>query len=88
MDENAISISVSDEEREFIDSQIAAGRYADDKELLHAGIAALEREERLQELRARIAASDAQYARGEYKSFNESDDLAQYIIDNAEALRR
>ena len=30
MEDNAISISVSDDEREFIDSQIAAGRYADE----------------------------------------------------------
>ena len=55
MEDNAISISVSDDEREFIDSQIAAGRYADEQEMLHAGLAALEREQRLRILRELIA---------------------------------
>lgn len=88
MDEHSISISVSDNERDFMEAQIAAGKYADEQEFLHAGIAALEREAKLNSLRSMIAEADSQFERGEYRTFNEPDDLAQYIVDNAETLRR
>jgi Arc/MetJ-type ribon-helix-helix transcriptional regulator len=37
MDEKTIAISVSEDEQEFIDGQIAAGHYAGENELLRAG---------------------------------------------------
>jgi antitoxin ParD1/3/4 len=87
MDESRISIAVSDIARDFIESPIAAGEYADEQDVLHAGFAAPEREAKLRFLRSSIAEADAEFERGEYKTFNESDDLTQYIIDNAENLR-
>jgi antitoxin ParD1/3/4 len=87
MDENAISISVSDDEREFMDREIAAGKYADEQEVLRAGLAALEHRQKLLELRGLIAEGDADFERGDYLGFNEPSDLTQYVIDNAESLR-
>jgi antitoxin ParD1/3/4 len=88
MDENAVSISVSDDEREFMDREIAAGKYADEQEVLRAGLAALERQQKMRELRRLIAEGDADFERGDYWTFAEANDLTQYIIDNAEALRK
>src|SRR5690349_1567368 len=87
MDENAISVSISDDEREFIDSQIAAGRYADDEELLHAGIAALEREQKLQTLRELIAEGGADIARADVISFDSSEEFLEHILNGTGDLR-
>jgi putative addiction module CopG family antidote len=88
MDENAISLSVSDEEREFMDREIAEGRYSDEAQVLRAGLAALEREEKMRAFRIMISEADAQIERGEHKTFNETGDFTQYVIDDAEHLRR
>ena len=87
MDDSTIWIAISGEEREFIAKQIASGNYSDEKEVFHAGLALLEREMKIRELREMIAVADEQFERGEFKSFSDKDDLTQYIIDNAEALR-
>ncbi|RYE54828.1 MAG: hypothetical protein EOP18_06865 [Rhizobiaceae bacterium] len=88
MSNDAVSIALSEEERLFVDSQIAAGNYADDVELLHAGLAALEREQRLRTLRALIAEGDADIARGDFVSFETAGELSEYIKTRAETLRR
>ena len=44
MDDHSISISLSEEERAFIDRQLAAGNYASEEELLRAGLAVLQRQ--------------------------------------------
>ncbi|MCB1448450.1 MAG: type II toxin-antitoxin system ParD family antitoxin [Rhizobiaceae bacterium] len=81
MEDNAISISVSDDEREFIDSQIAAGRYADEQEMLHAGLAALEREQRLRILRELIAEEDADIAPGGVMGFDPAGEIPEHVRD-------
>ena len=62
MDDKTIAISVSDDEQEFIDGQIAVGRYADEKDVLRAGLAALESEARLRELGRFVAEGDVDSA--------------------------
>jgi len=88
MSDDAVSISLSEEERLFIDNQIASGKYADDAEMLHAGLAALEREQRLRTLRELIAEGDADFARGDFVSFESEGELSDYIQTHAESLRR
>lgn len=85
---DTISISVSDEERAFMDDQIAAGRYADDLEILHAALAALEREQRLSTLRELIAEGDADIARGDVMSFDSSEDFLEHIRSEDDHSRR
>jgi putative addiction module CopG family antidote len=70
MDDNSISISVSADERAFIDRQLAAGRYASEEELLRAGLAALERQSLTP------------------GGFGEADDLAPFISEDVDSLRR
>jgi antitoxin ParD1/3/4 len=87
MDDHTISISVSDEEQAFIAAEIAAGRYASEREVLRAGLAVLEHETKLRELRTLIAEGDADFERGDYMTFNEPGELTQYIVDNAADLK-
>jgi putative addiction module CopG family antidote len=86
MNERAVTVSIPDEREEFIAEQIAAGNYSDEKEMLLAGLAALERETKLRELRTLIAEGDADIAEGNVMSFDEPGSLTQYIIENAAAL--
>lgn len=79
MDNNVISISLSDDERAFIDSQLAAGKYADGQELLHAGLAALKR----QSLAAASAATGFPPS-----GFSEVDEAIPYAFEDADELRR
>lgn len=87
MIDDAVSISLSDEERLFVDSQIAAGKYADDSEILHAGLAALERQQRLKALRELIAEGDAGFERGDIVSFDATGEISEHVIGQAR-LRR
>jgi putative addiction module CopG family antidote len=87
MSDDAVSISLSEEERLFIDCQLAAGKCADDAEMLHAGLAALELEQRLQTLRELIAEGDANFERGGFKEFGLHESLTEYIVSHAEELR-
>ena len=79
MGHNAISISISDDERAFIEGQLAAGRYADEEELLHAGLAALKR----QSLATASAVAGLPHA-----GFSEVDEAILYAFEDAEDLRR
>lgn len=88
MDDGKLSVAVSDHRREFIEEELAAGKYADEAEMVDAALALLEQSKKVGVLRAMIDEANAQFERGDYRTFNESDDLTQYIIENAEALRR
>lgn len=88
MDDGKLSVAVSDHRREFIEEEMASGGYADESEVVDAALALLERSKKVGVLRAMIDEADAQFERGEYRTFNETDDVTQYIIDNAEALGR
>ncbi len=87
MDDRTISISISGDEEEFIAGQLAAGHFADEKELLHASLAALEREAKVREFRQLIAAGDADIVAGRSMVFSDSAEFTQYVIGDAEALR-
>lgn len=86
MSENTIVVPISDDEREFMSGQIASGKYVDEVEMMHAGLAALEREANLGGLQVR-AEMDADVKRSEYMAFHEPDDLARYFADSASTLR-
>ncbi|MBX9456333.1 MAG: type II toxin-antitoxin system ParD family antitoxin [Rhizobium sp.] len=88
MDDGKHSVAVSDHRREFIEEEVAAGTYANEAEVVDAALELLERSKRVGALRALIAEADDQFERGDYSEFSESDDLTQYIVDNAESLRR
>ena len=79
MDDKTISISISGDEQEFIAAQIASGNYADEKELLHAGLASLERETKLRELRRLIAEGDADIAAGRVHDYATTEDFLKDI---------
>jgi antitoxin ParD1/3/4 len=86
MDDRVISISVSDDDQEFIDGQIAAGRYTDENDMLRASLALLKRETKLGELRRLIAEGDADIAGGRVMTFDEPGSLTRYVIENAATL--
>jgi antitoxin ParD1/3/4 len=88
MDDTKHSVAVSDHRREFIEEELAAGAYASEAEVVDAALELLERSKKVGVLRALIAEADDQFERGDYREFGESDDLTQYIVDNAESLRR
>ena len=87
MDDKTISISISGDEEEFIAAQIAAGNFADEQELLHAGLAALEREGKVREFNLLIAEGDADVAAGRHMAFNDAAESTRYVMDDAETLR-
>jgi len=87
MNDNTISICVSEDEQEFIAAQVADGRFASESDVLHAGLALLGKQAKILELRELIAEGYADFERGDYLEFGESDDLTQYIVDNAAMLK-
>ena len=88
MDDGKLSVAVSDHRREFIDEELAAGIYASEAEVVDAALELLERSKKVGVLRALIGEADDQFERGDYREFGENDNLTQYIVDNAESLRR
>jgi len=88
MDNGKLSVAVSDHRREFIDEELAAGTYSDEAAVVDAALELLERSKKIGVLRALIAEGDADFERGDFVSFQEPGDLTQYIVENAEALRR
>ena len=87
MTDRIISVTVTNEEQAFIDEQLASGRYADEAEVLRAGLVRLEHDEKVTTLRAVIAEADAQFDRGEYVTFDSADAAADFIIEQAQTLR-
>lgn len=87
MNDNTISISVSEDEQEFIAGQLADGRFASESDILHAGLALLEKRSKVRNLRKLIAEGDWDFEQGDYLEFGESDDLTQFIVDNAAMLK-
>jgi antitoxin ParD1/3/4 len=67
------SVSLGDHFTEFIDEQVASGRYATASDVLRAGLRLLEHEEaRLLQLRRLIAESEADYQAGNVTEVNEA----------------
>ena len=87
MNDNMISISVTGEEREFIVGEIASGKFGDAAEVLHAGLALLERESKLRELRRLIAEGEADIEDGRTHSFEDADEMAKFVIERAKSRK-
>lgn len=67
------SVSLGDHFTEFVQQQVASGRYATASDVLRAGLRLLEREEEeLTWLRERIAESDADIETGRVYEINDS----------------
>jgi len=80
MDDRTVTVSISEDEEEFIARLMASGNYADEKELLHAGLAALERETKVRELRRLIAEGDADFLAGRVHSFKDAEELKRLVM--------
>jgi putative addiction module CopG family antidote len=87
MNDMTITVSISRRERQFIADQMASGKYAGEEEILRAGLAALEREAKLLELRAMMAEGEDDVELGKSPIFNEPDDLGKCIADNARQIK-
>jgi antitoxin ParD1/3/4 len=85
MDDLRITISVSDEDKQFIAEQIAAGNFADESEMVHAGLTALGREAKVRELRRLIAEGDADIAAGRVYAFDTPEDMMRAAIGRAKS---
>lgn len=83
MDDGKRSVAISDHHREFIDEELATGKYADEAEIVDAALALLEKSRRIGVLRASAYEGD----RSGHPGFSESGDLSRYVTENAEALR-
>jgi antitoxin ParD1/3/4 len=64
MDDGKRSIAVSDHRSDFIDEELATGKYADAAEVVDAALNLLETRKKLGVLRALIAEGDADVAAG------------------------
>ena len=87
MDDGKRSVAVSDHRREFIDEELAAGKYADAAEVVDAALALLERSRRIGVLQALVSEGDADFEHGDHLGFSEPGYLSRYVAENAEALR-
>ncbi|MBW6420556.1 type II toxin-antitoxin system ParD family antitoxin [Rhizobium sp. XQZ8] len=72
-------IHLSDKDKSFIEEQVRAGTYKDADEVVAAGLSRLGSENEL--LSEMIAEADAQFERGEYRTFTTADALADSIIE-------
>jgi putative addiction module CopG family antidote len=85
MDDRTITVSISNEEDEFIAGQISAGNFSDENAIIKAGLAALERETKLRELRGLIAEGDADIAAGRVHAFDTSEDMMRAVVRRAKS---
>lgn len=83
MDDRAVTFFISDREQAIIDEEIASGRYADDRAVMRAGLAALGEKRRLATLRDATIDDDAIFLRAmealeaDTGSVQEVDDVLQ-----------
>jgi putative addiction module CopG family antidote len=87
MDDKTISISISGDKREFVAEELAIGGYANEAEVVNAGLALLEKRRKIETLKALIAEGDADFDCGDSMTLDEPGELARYIIENAKALK-
>jgi antitoxin ParD1/3/4 len=87
MTDRIIAVSVTDEEQAFIEEQLASGRYADESEVLRAGLGRLEHEAKVATLRAMVAEADDQFDAGDYVTFDSAEAATAFIVEQAAARR-
>jgi putative addiction module CopG family antidote len=77
MDDNTISVSISDERRQFIAAELATGHYADEADVVDAALGLLETRRKICTLRTLIAEGDADIAAGRVHAYGTAEDLLQ-----------
>ena len=88
MDDGKLSVAISDHRREFIDEELAAGKYADEAEVVDAALALLEKSRKVGTLQALIAEGAGDLGYGDPVGLSGSGDLSRYIVENVDTLRR
>ena len=79
MDDNTISISVSEERRQFIAAEMATGHYADEADVVDVALGLLETRKKIGVLRTLIAEGDADIAAGLVHEYGTTEDLLKDI---------
>jgi len=84
MTDRTISITLSDDAHAFIESEVAAGHFADEGEVVRAAIGRLEHDAKV---KAMIAEGVEDFERGDFKTFTKRGEMARYVLDNLDALK-
>jgi putative addiction module CopG family antidote len=87
MTDRTISITLSDDAHAFIESEVAAGHFADEGEVVRAAIGRLEHDAKVKALKAMIAEGVEDFERGDFKTFTKRGEMARYVLDNLDALK-
>ena len=80
MDQDQNAISLSDDDKAFIEAEVAQGSFRSPAEVVHAGLLLLQRERqrlRLKELRALIAEGEADLEAGRFKDYGHGELAAE-----------
>jgi putative addiction module CopG family antidote len=85
MDDGKLSVAVSDQRREFIEEELAAGTYADEAEIVDAALELLESSKKLGVLRALIAEGDTDIAAGRVHRYDSAEDFLADIRREGDA---
>jgi antitoxin ParD1/3/4 len=81
--QKSISFSLGEQERAFIQGQVAHGRFGNRTEVVRAGLRLLEdyeNQQKLQRLRSAIAKGDADIEAGRVTEYDSADTLANEIM--------
>lgn len=79
MSDDTITVSISEEEREFVAEQLATGNYSDEADVVRAALSLLKVQQKVGTLRALIAEGDADVAAGRIHEYKTSDDFLRDI---------
>lgn len=88
MDDGKLSVSVSDERREFIAGELAAGTYADEAELVNAALELLENRKKIDLLRALIAEGDADFQAGRVHPVSNASELVDLVLSRSKQTQQ
>lgn len=80
MDDSTISVSISDERRKFIATELATGYYADEAGVVDAALGLLETRKKMHALRALIAEGDTDIAAGRVHEYETTEDLVKDVM--------
>lgn len=78
-------IQLSEEDRAFIEERVRTGPYKNVKDVVHAGLRALQRDEAA--LKQLIQEGEDDIAAGRFYEFGEDDDLTEFIVARSKARR-
>lgn len=75
-----VTFLIPEEQQAFVKAEIAAGKYENEAEMVHAGLAILMREAKVRELRKLIAEGDADIAAGRVYEYETTEDFLKDIM--------